>query len=71
MIKLKGLNQAEFFLNDELIEKIETIPESLITLMNGRKYLVIETNEEILDKIISYKRSIYNFNNQEDQSEKE
>lgn len=68
MIKLKGLNQVEFLLNSDLIEKIETIPESLITLMNGRKYLVVETNDEILAKIISYKRSIYI---QEDKGEKE
>jgi flagellar protein FlbD len=39
---------------------LEAIPESLITLTNGRKYLVQESNEEIVEKIIEYKRKIYN-----------
>jgi flagellar protein FlbD len=60
MIKLMGLDNKEFILNSDIIEKLEAIPESLITLTNGRKYLVQESNEEIVEKIIEYKRKIYN-----------
>jgi len=56
MIKLIGLNNKELILNDELIEKIEAVPESLITLNNGKKYLVLDSVEDILKKIIEYKR---------------
>jgi flagellar protein FlbD len=56
MIKLTGLNNKELILNDELIEKIEAVPESLITLNNGKKYLVLDPVEDILKKIIEYKR---------------
>lgn len=61
MIKLTGLNNKEFILNAELIEKIEDVPESLITLSNGKKYLVLESMDEIIDEIIEYKRKIYVF----------
>jgi len=56
MIKLTGLNNKELILNDDLIEKIEAIPESLITLNNGKKYIVLDSADDILKKIIDYKR---------------
>ncbi|MDF2504502.1 flagellar FlbD family protein [Clostridium sp.] len=54
MIKLTGMNHK--------VEKIEEIPETVITLMNGNKYLVEETSDEIIDKIILFKKRIYNSN---------
>ena len=36
MIKLTGFNGKEFILNAEQIEKIEEVPECLITLINGK-----------------------------------
>jgi len=59
MIKLVGLDNKEYILNADHIEKLEAIPESVITLTNGRKYLVQESNEEIVRKVIEYKRKIY------------
>lgn len=56
MIRLIGLNNKDLILNEELIEKIEAIPESIITLNNGKKYIVLETVDEILKKIVDYKR---------------
>ncbi|MDV3425965.1 MAG: flagellar FlbD family protein [Bacillota bacterium] len=56
MIKLTGLNNKELILNDDLIEKIEAIPESLITLNNGKKYLVLDSVDDILKKIVEYKK---------------
>jgi flagellar protein FlbD len=61
MIWLTGLNQKEFVLNSDLIEKIEEVPESMITLTNGKKYLVTESVEEIIKKVVKYKRGIYKF----------
>lgn len=59
MIELVGLDNKRFILNADNIEKLEAIPESLITLTNGRKYLVQESNDEIVKKVIDYKRKIY------------
>ncbi|QXE20281.1 flagellar FlbD family protein [Clostridium sp. 001] len=62
MIKLTGLDNKEFIVNADIIEKLEAIPESLITLTNGKKYLVKESTDEIVEKVIKYKRKIYTGN---------
>lgn len=61
MIKLTGRDNKEFVLNAEQIEKLDEVDGTLITLINGKKYLVIEDCEEIVEKIINYKKSIYLF----------
>ena len=58
MIKVTGLNKKEFIINSDQIEKMEEIPECLITLVNGNKYIVLESCEEIIEKIIAYKHRI-------------
>ena len=60
MIKVTGMNNKEFIINSDNIEKIEAVPETLITLMNGNKYIVLETNDEIVDMVIRYKKKIFN-----------
>jgi flagellar protein FlbD len=62
MIKLRSLNNREFVLNAEHIEKIEEVPECLITLVNGKKYIVLETSEEVVEKVIEYKNKIFRMN---------
>jgi flagellar protein FlbD len=59
MIKVTGLNKEEFILNSEIIEKIEVVPETLITLINGKKYLVLESAEVVIDEILKYKKKIF------------
>jgi len=59
MIELTGLNKEEFILNAEVIEKIETMPETLITLTNGKRYIVLESTEVVMQKILRYKRKIF------------
>ena len=59
MIELTGLNKQEFILNAEVIEKIEKVPETLITLINGKRYLVLESTEVVIDKILKYKKRIF------------
>lgn len=61
MIKLTGFNNKEIYLNADHIEKLESVPESVITLTNGNKYIVEDSIEDIIRKIIEYKRSIYVF----------
>lgn len=60
MIDLTGMNNKEFTLNADHIEKIEEVPETLITLTNGKKYIVLESIEEVKDAVIRYKNRIYN-----------
>ncbi len=59
MIELTGLGGSTFLLNSSLIETIESIPETKITLTNGKYFLVAEEKEEIVQKIIAYNRQIF------------
>lgn len=58
MIALHRLKGEEFFLNHRLIETMERIPDTLITLTNERKYMVREKPEEVLELIRAYERKI-------------
>jgi len=62
MILLKSLSGGEFYLNNDLIVKIEALPDTLITLNDGRTIRVKDTPQEIIEKIIQYKRRIYQIN---------
>lgn len=59
MIDLTAMNNARFTLNEDHIEKIESVPQTVITLDNGKKYLVLDSIDEIKNKIINYKRRIF------------
>lgn len=59
MIKLTALNGKEFYLNAEYIEKIEANPDTTITLYNGKKYIVLEPVQEVVKRILEYKKQIF------------
>lgn len=59
MIELTFFNNSVFYLNCELLEKIEANPDTVITLTNNKKFVVKESPEEIIERIIAYKKSIY------------
>ncbi|OPJ63270.1 flagellar FlbD family protein [Clostridium oryzae] len=61
MIRLTGFDGKEFILNADNIEKIEEVPECIITLTNGKKYMILEKTEEVVQKVIEYKNKIYTF----------
>lgn len=56
MIKLTRLNGDEFVINGDLIEIVDANPNTVITLINEHKFVVREKIEEVIDKVIEYKR---------------
>lgn len=54
MIKLTKMNGHDCLLNPWLIEMIEESPDTCITLNNGNRYLVLESGEEIRERIIAF-----------------
>ena len=61
MIKLTRIkSHDEFVLNAELIEMIEETPDTVVTLTNGKKLLVEESMEELVRKVMQYRRAIFN-----------
>ncbi len=61
MVTLTRLNDSEMIINAELIEVIEETPDTVITLTTGRKFIVKESGQEVKNLVISYKRSLYKF----------
>ena len=61
MINVTGMNNKEFILNADHIEKIDEVPETLITLTNGKKYIVLESVEEVVDLVLRYKNKIVTY----------
>lgn len=59
MITLTKLNGDNFVVNSNQIECIEIIPESKIILMNKTFYIVRESAQEIIDKIVEYNARVY------------
>ncbi len=59
MIELTQLNGNLFTLNSDLIETIENIPETKVLLTNGKYFLVCEKRDEIVRKVVSFRRRIY------------
>ena len=59
MVILTKLNSQQFTLNTDLIETVEQTPDTVITVTTGNKYVVRETPDEIINKIVAFKRSIY------------
>ena len=59
MIKLTRLNNTEILLNPDLIEHVELNTDTVITLTNGSSFVVREHADEILDRIVEFKRCLY------------
>lgn len=59
MIKLSKLNREVYFINPSLIEFMEETPDTVISMTNGKKVLVTESAEEIIEKIVEFYRRIY------------
>jgi flagellar protein FlbD len=58
MIHLTRLNHTPLFLNSDLIEYMQATPDTVITLASGHNYVVLETPEEIISRIVNYRRRI-------------
>ena len=58
MIDVTRINGSRMVLNAEMIETVEANPDTIITLVNGHKYLVTETIEDVIRLVRGYKQSI-------------
>lgn len=58
MIQLTRINHATLVLNSDLIEHIEVTPDTVISLINGQKFMVLESAEEVINKVIEFRRAV-------------
>ena len=56
MIKLSRLNGVEFWINQDHILYLERVPESVLTLDDGKKLTVKETAEEVIGRILEFRK---------------
>ncbi len=58
MIKVSRLDGTEFVVNAELIELIETTPDTVLSLTTGRKLIVREPAEELVTRVVAFRHRI-------------
>jgi flagellar protein FlbD len=58
MIRLTRLNNQSLTVNSDLIKFVEQSPDTLITLVTGEKIVVRESVEEVLTRLIAFRRSV-------------
>ena len=59
MIDVTKMNGLEFTINADLIEVIEEVPDTVITLTTGKKIMVKESRLQIRSLVKNYKREIF------------
>ncbi|SHG27230.1 flagellar protein FlbD [Jatrophihabitans endophyticus] len=58
MLQLTRLTGQSFALNPDLIERAEATPDTVVTLVNGSKYVVQETLDELIELVRAYRADI-------------
>lgn len=56
MIKVTRLNSSELVINCDLIEFVEAIPETMVSLTTGKKIMVTEDVDEIIKRVAEFKK---------------
>ena len=56
MIRVTRINNTPLVLNSDLIEQIEMVPDTMIALTNGQRLFVQETVDEVVERIIEFRR---------------
>jgi flagellar protein FlbD len=58
MISVTRLNRTPVVLNSDLIEQIEMTPDTVISMTTGQKIMVLESSDEVVARVIKFRRSI-------------
>jgi flagellar protein FlbD len=58
MIQLTRLNNHPLAVNSDLIKFVEQAPDTVITLINGEKIVVRESAQEVLERVVQFRRSV-------------
>lgn len=58
MIEVTRLNGEKFFVNPHQIEFIEKTPDTIVSLASGRKIVIKDSIESLMDRIVQYRRKL-------------
>lgn len=58
MIKVTRLDGTQYYLNAEMIQVVESTPDTVITMLNDVKVLVRERADQVVAEMIEYQRKV-------------
>jgi len=58
MIRLTRINRQPIILNSDLVEHLESTPDTVITMTSGQKLVVLESTDEIVKRIVEFRRAL-------------
>lgn len=58
MILVHRLKGEPMFLNSDLVEYIESTPDTVITLLDGRRIVVQDSAEEVVDRVRTFRAAV-------------
>jgi flagellar protein FlbD len=58
MIQLTRLNNQPLVVNSDLIKFVEKAPDTVLTLVTGEKIVVLESTDQVLEKVVAFRRTI-------------
>lgn len=59
MIKITKLNKEEVFANPDLIEFIEACPDTALLMQGGRRMVIRESVDDVVEQIMKYKKFVH------------
>lgn len=65
MIKLHRLNGEMIVVNNDLIEIVEETPDTILTLTTGKKIVVRETVDEVIEQAALFKNKVFVYTKRE------
>ena len=69
MIRVTRLNSKDFVLNSDFIEIMEQTPDTVITLTGGNKYVVSESVDVLIERIVEFRRQCHPLSKAEERYE--
>ena len=58
MVRLTRINHQPIILNSDLVAHLESTPDTVITLTSGQKFMVLESTDEVVSRIVDFRRAI-------------
>lgn len=65
MVEVTRLNGESYYINPHQIEYIELNPDTTLTMLSGKRLIIIEDYKTLYKRIINYRRQIGAFKNEE------
>jgi flagellar protein FlbD len=56
VIKVTRLDGSQLVVNSDLVETVEATPDTVVSLIDGRKMVVRETVDQVVDRFLEFRR---------------